>query len=102
MNRLQVSLTISRPFSDPVSGENIEQAIWNSIPESTKRNTKYCISMWDEWIDNRVKAAGPVISYLKDIILTELQHWLCYFILYSVRVHLSPSFPLITCVVYIL
>ena len=54
----QASSTISRSFSDPVSGENIEQAIQNSIPESTKRDTKYCISMWNEWIVNRAKAAA--------------------------------------------
>ena len=88
----KASSTISRPFSDPVSGENIEQAIQNSIPESTKRDTKYCISMWDEWIVNRAKAAGTVIPYLKDITLTELQHWLCYFTL-ELRKKSGAKFP---------
>ena len=35
----KASSTIFRPFSYPVSGENIEQVIQNSIPESTKRET---------------------------------------------------------------
>ena len=43
-----------RVFSYPVSRENIEQVIQNSIPESTKRDTKYCISIWDERIVNNV------------------------------------------------
>ena len=85
--------SISRPLSDPVSGENIEQVIWNSIPESIKRDTKCCISMWDKWIVNRVKAAGTVIPYLNDIILTELQHWLCYFILQLQKKSGTQFFP---------
>ena len=34
--------TTARPFSDPVSRENIEQTIQNSIP---RIDTKYCYSM---------------------------------------------------------
>ena len=66
--------TTTRPFCDSVSGENIEQAIQNSIPESTRKDTKYCNSMWDEWIVNRAKTSGTIIPYLKDITLAELQH----------------------------
>ena len=58
--------TTTRPFCDPVSGENIEQAIQNSIPESPRKDIKYCNSMWDEWIVNRAKTSGTIIPYLKD------------------------------------
>ena len=37
--------SITRQFSDLVSGENIEQAIKSAVPDSTRKDIKYCIAM---------------------------------------------------------
>ena len=68
------SLT-TRPFANPVTSGSIEQAIKRAVPESTRKDTKYCVEIWDEWIVNRAKNTGTIIPYLKDITVTELQHW---------------------------
>ena len=89
----QASSTVSttRPFANPVTGENIEEAIKRAIPENNRKDTKYCIAMWDEWIVKRAKSTGTIIPYLKDITVAELQHWLCYFIL-EVRKKMEQNF----------
>ncbi|XP_065915625.1 uncharacterized protein KIAA1958-like [Dysidea avara] len=82
----------SRPFGKALSGENIEQAIQSAVPESTRKDTKYCVSMWDEWVVARAKSTGTIIPYLKDITIPELNHWICYFIL-EVRKKDGTEFP---------
>ena len=58
-----VSLTI-RPFANPATGGSIEQAIKRAIPKSTRKDTKYCDGIWDEWIVNRAKNTGTIIPYI--------------------------------------
>ena len=85
------SLT-TRSFANPVTSRSVEQAIKRAIHESTRKDTKYCVDIWDEWIADRAKNTGTIIPYLKDITVTELQHRLCYFIL-EVRKRNGAEFP---------
>ena len=39
-----VSLT-TRPFANPVTSGSIEQAIKRAVPESTRKDTKYCVEI---------------------------------------------------------
>ena len=57
----------SRPFGIALSVENIEQVIQSTVPESTKKDTKYYVSIWDEWVVARGKSTGTIIPYLKDM-----------------------------------
>ena len=59
---------------------------------ATRKDTKYCVSMWDEWVVARAKSTGTIIPYLKDISIPELNHWMCYFIL-EVRKKDGTEFP---------
>ena len=39
-----------RQFANPVTGEDIQQAMQSRIPENTNKDTKYCAKMWEEWV----------------------------------------------------
>jgi len=88
----QETVSTSRPFGKAISEENIEQAIQSAVPASTRKDTKYCVSIWDEWVVARANSTGTIIPYLKDITLPELNHWICYFIL-EVRKKDGTEFP---------
>ena len=44
----------SRQFALPKTEEDILQAKRHAIPQSTLRDTKYCITVWNEWCSHRL------------------------------------------------
>ena len=70
-----------RKFAQPVSSEDIAKTMQSAIPKKTQRDTKYCYTLWEDWVLHRAKSTGEVIPSLRNITAEELQRWLCAFVL---------------------
>ena len=49
-------------------------------PESTRRDTTYCVRIWKEWCKHRQDTSSCNITPLSAITASELQYWLTRFI----------------------
>ena len=67
-----------RPFSEVKSDKEVELARASGIPQSTQKDTKYCIGLWDAWVSHRAEANGDTFGELSK---EELNYWLTRFIL---------------------
>ena len=52
----------------------------NGVPESTRRDTTYCVRIWNEWCKHRQDTSSCNIPPLSAITASELQYWLTRFI----------------------
>ena len=50
------------------------------VPESTRRDTTYCVRIWKEWCKHRQDTSSCNIPPLSAITASELQYWLTRFI----------------------
>ena len=77
----QSAMAGNRPFAKPVSSKDIEQVMKSAVPEKTQQDNKYCAKLWHDWVSYRRKETNVIIPSLHNITSTELQHWMCPFIL---------------------
>ena len=82
----------SRPFAKPVSTSEITKAMQDAVPQTTQKDTRYCVRMWDEWTEQRNKLMGTSIPPLNELPDNELEHLLCCFIL-ELRKKDGSEFP---------
>ena len=84
-NVLKIKDTPSTRHAQPKSDEEVLRARENSVPNSTKNDTKYCLRTWSEWAYNRNK-----LSCNNDLVAPEdpasvdvhsMAYWLERFIL---------------------
>lgn len=77
--------TMSAPparFAIPVTDDEVEKAKESAIPEKTRKDTEWCMRIWQQWRSQRESSSQavtipPIISIDKD----QLQYWLCRFVL---------------------
>ena len=81
-----------RRFTKPKSDEEVAQARATGVPLKTQQDTKYCVRLWEEWVDHRKSTTGKNIAPLVELSSPELQHWLTCFIL-EVRKKNGDEFP---------
>ena len=82
----------ARPFAKPVSTEDIDKAMLGAVPEKTRRDTRYCERMWEEWAEHRATSTGTALPCLKDMTKSQLQHYMSCFVL-EVRKKDGSEFP---------
>ena len=68
-------------FAKPTTEEEIIAMRKRAIPEKTVKDTKYCVSVWEEWCKHREETTSCTIPSLNSITLSDLQFWLVRFIL---------------------
>ena len=68
-------------FAAPKMDEDILQARKDGRPKTTQKDTKYCVSIWDDWRTHRESLTAVQIPSLLDMSNTELTHWLTRFVL---------------------
>ena len=83
--------TFSR-FAAPLTDEDIAKKRKNAIPEKTKKDTQYCISVWEAWCKHRRENTSCHIPSLTSITLNDLQFWLVRFI-HEVRKQNGEEYP---------
>ena len=83
--------TFSR-FAAPLTDEDIAKKRKNAIPEKTKKDTQYCISVWEAWCKHRRENTSCNIPPLTSITLNDLQFWLVRFI-HEVRKQNGEEYP---------
>ena len=89
---LRGSACPKRCFAEPKSEEEIAEARAKRIPLKTQQDTKYCMRLWEDWVDHRSSTTGKNIAPLVQLSTPELQHWLTRFIL-EVRKKNGDEFP---------
>ena len=85
------SSTSSR-FATPITEEEITEKRKSAIPDKTKKDTQYCISVWEEWREHRRQTTSSTIPPLNSITPSELQYWLLRFI-HEVRKKNGSEYP---------
>ena len=68
-------------FAPPKTDTEIKQAVRDSKPKATQKDTKYCLHLWDEWRAYRESTTQVNIPFLLQMTDTELSHWLTRFVL---------------------
>ena len=82
----------SQRFAKPTSEEKIIEMRKKAIPEKTVKDTKYCVSIWEEWCKHREQTTSCTIPSLCSITLSDLQFWLVHFVL-EVRKKNGSEYP---------
>ena len=72
----------NKRFAAPVTSNAVQQSKDAAVPERTRRDTEWCIKLWNLWSSQRpctsTDTAIPPITALNN---EQLQHWLCRFVL---------------------
>ena len=79
-------------FTAPVSDCDIESRRKEAIPETTQRDTEFCIGVWKEWRQHHIQSSTGSIPLLFNITPAQLQHWLTWFVL-EVRKQNDTEYP---------
>ena len=80
--------TVPEGFAPPKTDDEIARA---SIPQSTQRDTKYCINTWEEWRKHRQEVSNTHIPPLTTMHVSEISHWLTRFILEARKKSIHPT-----------
>ena len=75
------SPTLKSRFAAPKTARDILEARRQGVPKKTQQDTSYCVRVWEQWRNYRKETCGNIILALTDIIPSNLQHWLNYFVL---------------------
>ena len=59
-------------FAEPKSDEEIAEARAKGIPLKTQQDTKYCVRLWEDWVDHRNSTTGENIAPLVQLSTQEL------------------------------
>ena len=81
-----------RSFAPPKSEDDIAKAKRNAIPNKTHEDTRYCISIWNDWCKHCSVDLGEAISPIEDLSIDELANLLRRFI-FEVRKQDGSEFP---------
>ena len=65
-------------FATPKTDEAIAQARQDGRPKKTQQDTKYCVSVWEEWRAHRERCTAVTIPHLLDITDSQLTYWLTH------------------------
>ena len=69
-------------FAPPMSDNAVQEAKKAAVPKTTQRDTTWCISLWNEWRDDRnSRSEEQVPSDICALSPEELQRWLSRFML---------------------
>ena len=68
-------------FAPPKTDEEIAQERQKGIPKRTLQDTKYCVTLWDEWRKSRQHSTGEEVDAIEKLTEEQLDHWLTRFIL---------------------
>ena len=68
-------------FAAPRTDLQVEQAKHTGIPKKTLQDTKYCVSLWQKWVQHREVTNNDTIPELEQISKIELDYWLSRFVL---------------------
>ena len=68
-------------FAQPLTDEQIMGARQAGIPQSTKKDTKYCVNIWEEWSKQRQQTTNTTIPPLATMESSHIAHWMTRFIL---------------------
>ena len=79
-------------FAAPKTATDIQEARRQGVPKKTQQDTSYCVRVWEQWRRYWKKTCGDTIPSLTDIIPSDLQHWLNYFLL-EVRKKDGSEYP---------
>ena len=89
---VQVPVSRSR-FAPLKSEEDITRARREGIPQSTLKDTKYCLGIWDEWTAARQEHTATYIPPMATMSAAELSSWLTRFILEARKKNGDPYPP---------
>ena len=67
-------------FAPPRSDDELQCARKRAVPKKTKRDTKFCINIWEEWSKHREELTGTHILPLAEMTDAEMQYRLSQFI----------------------
>ena len=71
----------NQQFVQPKSEEELTRACLESIPKKTRKDTEYCVRLWNAWAENRKLNTRVTVPISEDLgIADTLQHWLCHFV----------------------
>ena len=79
-------------FAPPKTAKDVQEARRQGVPKKTQQDTYYCVRVWNEWRSYRRETCGDTGPALSDIIPSDLQHWLNYFVL-EVRKNDGSEYP---------
>ena len=68
-------------FAPPITEEDITKRRLDAVPEKTTADTKYCVSVQEDWQKYRQEVYGSSIPSLSAITTSDLQHWMIRFVL---------------------
>ena len=71
----------SRQFAQPKSDREVQQARESGIPAKTKQDTKYCVSLWEAWVEHRRCVNADNVKPITELTKKDLQYWMTRFIL---------------------
>ena len=86
-------------FSAPLSSAELQKKLYDRIPKPTRKNTKWAIGDWDEWIKHRSfimetsLESVPLPTDLSRAKLSDVDFWLSRFIVEARRKDKSPYPP---------
>lgn len=80
-------------FAPPRSEGDIVRARRAGVPESTKKDTKYCMQIWEEWKIHREQNTHTTIPPLPSMPVVQLSSWLTCFILEARKKNGEPYPP---------
>ena len=80
-------------FAPPQSEQQIQGARIDGIPEATKKDTKYCLKIWEQWSKQRHTQTNTPIPPLTTMPTSQLSYWLIRFVLEARKRNGEPYPP---------
>ena len=75
-------------FGDPVTSSDVDKAIANAVPEQTRRQTNWCVSVYKSWCEVRGES-----SNLSSMSASAIEEQLCRFVMEARRQDGKPYPP---------
>ena len=80
-------------FALPQTEDDILRGRDAGIPETTKKDTRYCVSIWDAWSKEREQTTHTHIPSLSTMTVAQLSHWMTRFVLEARKKNGDPYPP---------
>ena len=85
-----------RIFAPLKSDKEVKNARTEGISPKTASDTKYCLGMWEAWVNYRKKENNNTIGTIESLITTTLQYWLSRFMLEVAKYYIYIFFIKVT------
>lgn len=56
-----------RQFQEPLTDEQVESAKQDAVPEKTRKDTEYCMRLFNSWCESRIESTGILIPSLTEM-----------------------------------